>query len=147
MLADLSGFPDSRERRKIAKLMTEVLSDATRETDIKGWHTEDQILGVLFTEMGGRQTSLSMMPGCVIDKCLERLSLHLGTEMLRCVKLTWHLFPTQLPERNADRQSDLNTEPFVVERARRRRVDLFARQVMNVITSLFTFTLFVSVFV
>jgi hypothetical protein len=40
MLADFSAFTDVSERQKIAKSMTEVLSVATRDTDVKGWHAE-----------------------------------------------------------------------------------------------------------
>jgi len=78
MLADLSAFVDVSERQKIAKSMTEVLSDATRDTDVKGWHVDGLVIGIMFTVMTGKEASSLMVQRYVVNKCLRSLESHLG---------------------------------------------------------------------
>ena len=51
MLADLSAFTDESERQKIAQSMMDVLSNVIRDTDVKGWHVDGLVIGIIFTEM------------------------------------------------------------------------------------------------
>jgi len=89
MLADLSAFTDVSERQKIAKSMTEVLSGATRDTDVKGWHVDGFVIGIMFTEMGGKEGTLPLERRHVTKKCLGRLQSHLGEEAFSRIQIDW----------------------------------------------------------
>ena len=88
MLADLSAFVDVSERQKIAKSMTEVLSDATRDTDVKGWHVDGLVMGIMFTEMTCEEASPSMVKRYVANKCLRSLESHLGMERFSRIQVS-----------------------------------------------------------
>ena len=51
MLADLSAFTDESERQKITQSMMDVFSNVIRDTDVKGWHVDGVVMGIIFTEM------------------------------------------------------------------------------------------------
>jgi hypothetical protein len=88
MLANLSSFDDIAERQNIAKSMTDILSDITRDTDIKGWHVEGLVIGILFTEIGKEKT-IAFTLRRISNKCLKRLQLQLGEETLSRIQINW----------------------------------------------------------
>ena len=67
MLADLSAFSDVSERQNVAKSIAEVLSETTRETDVKGWYVDGLVIGCLFTEMAGKEAILPFPQQCIIS--------------------------------------------------------------------------------
>jgi len=84
MLADFSAFVDMYERQKIAKSMMDAISDVTRDTDVKGWHIDGLVMGIMFTEITGREATAH-----VVDKCLGSLSSHLGMDRLSRIQISW----------------------------------------------------------
>ncbi len=95
MLADLSDLPERSERMKIADMIMEVLPKVTRETDVKGWHEHDSVIGVLFTEITGKDTASRFALRHLVHKCPRVLSAHLGTERFSRIKIRWHVLPAQ----------------------------------------------------
>ena len=59
--------------------MRDALSEITRDTDIKGWHVDGLVIGIMFTEMGKGATSPSVLKR-IADKCSRHSSSHLGVE-------------------------------------------------------------------
>ena len=143
MLADLADFQGIRERLKIAKVMMEALSDITRETDVKGWYVEDSVIGVLFTEMAGRESAFPFTPRHVASKCVGRLRSSLGADSFSRIDITWHVLPEEFPGRNADEGSGQEPEsPATGVRPTKRRVELVGKKLVDVIGSIFATMLF-----
>jgi hypothetical protein len=88
MLANLSSFNDITERQNIAKSAMDILSDITRDTDIKGWHVEGLVIGILFTEIGNEET-IAFTLRRISNKCLRRLQSQLGEEILSRIQINW----------------------------------------------------------
>lgn len=95
MLADLSAFVDVSERQKIAKSMTEVLSGATRDTDVKGWHVDGFVIGIMFTVMTGKEASLLAVQRYVANKCLRSLESHLGMATFSRIQVSLQLLHSE----------------------------------------------------
>lgn len=89
MLADLSKFTDVSERKNIAKSMMEVFSEVTRDTDIKGWHVGGLVIGIIFTEMAGKEADARLILKHIADKCLWKLESNLGKEKSSCIQISW----------------------------------------------------------
>src|SRR5947207_6474358 len=67
------------------------LSEATRDTDIKGWYKEGSVIGVLFTEIGsadGRAVSSALL-----TKVSKALSDSLRIEEINDISLSFHVYP------------------------------------------------------
>jgi hypothetical protein len=102
MRADLSAFADPSERQKIAKSIMKVLSGATRDTDVKGWHVDGLVIGIMFTETTGNEATWPLPPRSIGDKWLGRLRCYLGVERLSRIRISWQVFPEEFPKLRAD---------------------------------------------
>jgi len=51
MLLDITGMEDGFGRKRTVRRLIKLLHTASREIDIKGWYTKNEILGVLYTEL------------------------------------------------------------------------------------------------
>jgi hypothetical protein len=91
MLADLSAFTDVSKRQEVVRSMMDVLSDVTRDTDVKGWHVDGLVIGIMFTVMTGKEGTLPLEHRHVTKKCLGRLQSHLGAENYSRIQITWQL--------------------------------------------------------
>ena len=99
MLADLSAFTDESERQKIAQSMMDVFSEVTRDTDVKGWHVDGLVIGIIFTEMASKEATSAMVQRYIASKCLWHLKSHLGTEAFSRIQIRWQqLHSEHIPE-------------------------------------------------
>jgi hypothetical protein len=89
MLADLSAFTDESERQKIAQSMMDVLSNVIRDTDVKGWHVDGLVIGIIFTEMAYKGATSKMVQRYVASKCLWHLKSDLGAETFSRIQIRW----------------------------------------------------------
>jgi hypothetical protein len=89
LLADLSAFTDVSERQRIAQSMMDVFSKVTRDTDVKGWHVDGMVIGIMFTEMTCEEVGPSMVQKYVAKKCLRSLETHLGMERFSRIHISW----------------------------------------------------------
>ena len=89
MLADLSAFTDVSERQQIAQSMMDVFSNVIRDTDVKGWHVDGVVMGIIFTEMASKGATFSMVQRYVASKCLWHLKSHFGAEAFSRIQIGW----------------------------------------------------------
>lgn len=89
MLADLSAFTDVSERINIAQSMMGVFSEVTRDTDIKGWHVDSSVIGIIFTEMTGKEATSLPALRRIANKCLWLLQTNLGVETISRIQIIW----------------------------------------------------------
>jgi len=89
MLADLSAFADVSERQKVATSMMDALSEVTRDTDVKGWHVDSLVIGIMFTEMANKEAASPMVQRYVASKCLSRLKSYLGVKTFSRIQISW----------------------------------------------------------
>jgi hypothetical protein len=89
MLADLSAFADVSERQKVATSMMDVFSEVTRDTDVKGWHVDGLVIGIMFTEMAHKEATSPMVQRYVASKCLSRLKSYLGVKTFSRIQISW----------------------------------------------------------
>ena len=73
MRADLSAFDEPSERQKIAALVMHTLSQVTRETDIKGWHVNGTVVGILFTQLKEQGKDRKTTAQRIVNKCSRSL--------------------------------------------------------------------------
>jgi lipopolysaccharide/colanic/teichoic acid biosynthesis glycosyltransferase len=76
-----------------ARMLT-ALSGATRDTDIKGWHTEAATIGVIFTELGADADGRAVA-NALLTKVAGALSSVLSITEINEVKLSFHVFPEE----------------------------------------------------
>jgi hypothetical protein len=90
MRVDLSDFQNLPEREKVAQSIMDALSSVTRDTDVKGWHVDGLIIGILFTEMGKTPTS-PYVKTYIEHKCIRALQSHLAMKEFSRIHVSWQL--------------------------------------------------------
>ena len=88
MLADLSAFTEVSERQKIAKSMMDVFSKVTRDTDVKGWHVDGVVMGIMFTEIANKESTSQLVLSRIAKKCLRRVQSRLGEERYSRIQIS-----------------------------------------------------------
>ena len=114
MTLGLAGPRDDENKRFFAVRAMETLSSETRETDIKGWYRNGEVLGVIFTEMA------HIDPHLLEEKVRWKLQ---GTKLGRQVGAVAIAF-YQYPEPNQDPGDDGSWAAnfdFYPDRARKER--------------------------
>jgi hypothetical protein len=86
---DLSAFSDVSSRQKIAKSIMDVLSDVTRDTDVKGWYVDSLVIGIMFTETDGKEATSQCARKQVASKCLMSLMSRLGVDSYSRIQIIW----------------------------------------------------------
>ena len=109
MLLDLTNVATD-EKNDVIGTIDAVLSDSTRETDLKGWYKHDTAIGVLFTEIG--DIDVDALKQKICGALYERLN----TDQVDSIDVSFHIFPE-----NPDRQqpNGLHREVFYPDRAGR----------------------------
>jgi lipopolysaccharide/colanic/teichoic acid biosynthesis glycosyltransferase len=145
MLADLTAFEDSADRREVAKLMCNALSSVTRETDVKGWYLNDSVAGIAFTDMAEKMKKPEDNREKIIHKCTGSLSTSLGLKMFSKITLSWQIFPEEFPVdgvADCDQKTHLN----VRSGGRKQGFLLRAKRFIDVLGSLFAIIWFAPIF-
>jgi len=91
MLLDASDLEAERRKGGFNKQLVEIISSVVRESDIIGWYQRDQILGVIFTEIGvNENSSISEVVRC---KVLETLRENIEPSVTAKMVISIHHFP------------------------------------------------------
>ena len=91
MLLDSSAGRTNGHRPDFIERLTMILLDATRETDLIGWHEEGAVLAVIFTEVSleGENPVTEILHGKVVRALQENLDPKLVSKL----HITVHMFP------------------------------------------------------
>jgi len=90
MLLEIGKLLRGGPKEEIFGRILSALSDATRETDTKGWYTAGSVIGVIFTEIG---TTDGNIANALLIKISTALGGALGIEHIREISLSFHIFP------------------------------------------------------
>lgn len=134
LLVDIASVsPDNAWRRTACNVM-QVLSSATRATDIKGWYLYGSVLGVLLTESGGGEEAV--IRGKIRAGLMERLAEG-QTEQ---VALTCYTFPDN--SLNPNNLVDLTLYPDLEKRKRTAPFAQVIKRIMDISGALIGILLF-----
>lgn len=85
----------AKEGRTLEKVLS-ALSDSTRETDVKGWHKDGSVLGIIFTEIVPAEAK--SVANVLSTKVHRVLAAHLGDQARR-VQVSILVFPETWDEK------------------------------------------------
>jgi lipopolysaccharide/colanic/teichoic acid biosynthesis glycosyltransferase len=130
MLVDVKRvLGDGQKNRTLSKVTNAILG-VTRETDIIGWYLEDQLIGVIGTEIGKSK------PKSVQAKMLEKVKAAfleaLPKEKVSQVTVSFHFFPEEWEEGNSDHSANIALYPDLSRKEESRRFELGLKRAMDV---------------
>jgi lipopolysaccharide/colanic/teichoic acid biosynthesis glycosyltransferase len=143
ILALLSGW-DSRDagHSGLVGNVARAISSCTRETDVLGWHDEDETLGLLLTEVGKAD---DQTVGVITQKIAGALQRFVDPAEFSRLELAFHVFPRPSGEDPEDEQEDV-IYPDLSKRTARERCDRILKRAVDIAGSLFALVAFLPVF-
>ena len=127
-----------RSRQILAKVIA-ALQDATRETDVIGWHRNNLSVGVLFTQLAflDQRAVLSAMLSRVSAMLEDNLSL----EQFSQINISFHFFPDNWDRDVSQRPSNPTLYPDFPRKGRLGELANLTKRVMDITGSLFLLVL------
>jgi lipopolysaccharide/colanic/teichoic acid biosynthesis glycosyltransferase len=109
MLVDVKRIISDPQRQRILAGISKAVINSTRETDILGWYLEENLLGVIGTELGGST------PKTVQARMLERLRRGfrevLGPQKTTWIPISFHFFPEEMDEGDTNLSANIALYP------------------------------------
>lgn len=132
MLLDAGANPPAANGRVLEKMLS-ALSLATRDTDVTGWYTKDNVIGVLFTEIN--MDDQGAILGTMMARVSHALQNNLGLDKFNQVSISMHVFPEDWKQDTSGSNPALY--PDLVHHEKARRAELFLKRVVDIAGSLF----------
>lgn len=144
MLLDVTGLLNNGSTPKVLQKILQALSAATRETDIKGWHQDGTVIGVIFTEIGDAEGKV--ITAALSNRITQTLDAALGSTEVRGIKLAFYVFPEDAAVSGMDEWAQSPLYSDVTQEMNRRNADRFLKRALDVVGSLTAMVLFFPVF-
>lgn len=133
MLVDLGDRLPSAGNGKALDNIVAVLSSATRATDVIGWHKDNAVIGILFTEMVIDEHSSIM--STMMTRISTMLSKALSPEQITRVSISLHVFPEEWDFDIRNRPSNPTFYPDLSKIESRRKYAFAIKRLMDIVGS------------
>ena len=138
LLLDTGNLLKAAKARVMPNLLS-AISQATRDTDLKGWYEDGSIVGVIFTEVGNAEDKsvVHSLSSKLTDALYGALSVADVNEM----RFSFHIFPEDW---NCDRSEHPVTTTLRTELAgeiNRKKTSLLAKRLIDIVGSIIGLTL------
>ena len=130
----LEGVKTTGERHPqlLAKTASVVVA-TIRETDIAGWHTDQRVLGIVFSELGtlDKQSAFTALRA----RITTALTAALDHDELHSLHVALHYFPDDLGDDGPDKPPTTPLYPDLAERDSTRKVSRALKRAVDVVGS------------
>ncbi len=123
-------FGATRQKDRTIQALTSSVADATRETDIIGWYLENNLIGVIGTELG--KATNKVVQERFLDKLRNNFESTLGMETSASISVSFHFFPEEYEEGVDDHSANINLYPEFKKRETSKRVPLAIKRCIDV---------------
>jgi lipopolysaccharide/colanic/teichoic acid biosynthesis glycosyltransferase len=126
------ALEEGNKNRTLGKISV-ALTNSTRETDILGWYLEDNLIGVIGTELGEAE------PKAIHERMLEKLrsafQQTVGKEKSSKISVSFHFFPEEYGKGDADSSANVALYPDISRKEDSKKVAFGIKRAMDVVGS------------
>jgi len=116
------------------------LLHSTRETDIRGWYKDGDVIGVIFAEIGAAEgTSVA---NALLSRVTLALSNTLSIEQINEIRISFHVFPEEWDGTGPGGQADSTLYPDLTRDIDRKSTSRILKRSIDIAGSLFGLILF-----
>lgn len=129
MLLEVEGIHRSNARGNLLKKVSHSIALSIRDTDTLGWHKEQSVIGVLFTELSLSE-SISVTK-VIHTRILTVLAMNLAPEELNRVSIRLHVYPDHWA---VDNEHPLSSDlyPDLKQMQARRKISQILKRAMDI---------------
>jgi len=134
MLLDSHLIRENGFQTSMVDTLISAVSEATRETDLVGWHEQGKVLAIIFTELNleGRTPITEVLH----SKMLKALQHHLDHKLVSKLIITAHVFPESWDAGRPDKKlADVKLYPELSEKTTRKHIPTVLKRGMDVLGS------------
>lgn len=135
LLVDIMRIPEE-EQGLTVKTTSHLLKSLTRETDIKGWYRENQVIGVLFTEFNAFDKQ------AIVKKIRSGLERSLPEDQMSKINFSIHDFPYEGEKDQRDQPVHSVLYPDVQKKYDVMRGPYLVKRVIDIVGSIVGLMLF-----
>jgi lipopolysaccharide/colanic/teichoic acid biosynthesis glycosyltransferase len=134
LLLDVGELLKSKHNVQPFYSFVDALSESTRETDVKGWYKDSSVFAVIFTEIGNGDAKA--ITKVLLDKVTNALSSTLRVDHLNDIRLSFHVYPEDIPKSGDGRAPDLTLYPDQIPEHDPKRASRVVKRMMDIFGSL-----------
>lgn len=136
----LGGYQKDRNMNALVA----ALSEASRETDIIGWYLENNLVGVIGTEIG--KASNQVVQDKFLTKIRTAFEQTMGREKSAGVSLSFHFFPEEYSDEGDDHSANITLYPEFQKKENSQRVPRAIKRLIDFLGSTTALLFFSPVF-
>ncbi|MGC2417841.1 MAG: hypothetical protein WA434_08850, partial [Candidatus Acidiferrales bacterium] len=133
MLLDSRLIRDGGFHAGIVETLASAVGEATRETDLVGWHEQGKVLAIIFTELNLEGTS--PITEVLHSKMLKALEHSFDHKLVSKIVITAHVFPESWDVGDPERVADVKLYPDLSEKTSRKRLRTTLKRGMDILGS------------
>jgi lipopolysaccharide/colanic/teichoic acid biosynthesis glycosyltransferase len=134
VLVDVSrNLTGISNKERTVQVLTKSLSEATRETDIIGWYVQNNLIGVIGTELG--DATNEVIQGKFLERLRNIFEMKLGWERSSSISVSFHFFPEESGAGVGDHTANIKLYPEIQKRETSRRVPLAIKRCIDLVGS------------
>jgi lipopolysaccharide/colanic/teichoic acid biosynthesis glycosyltransferase len=133
VLVDVRGAIADNQKNHTLGDLTNTLLGITRETDIIGWYVEDNLIGILGTEIGSAKPK--QIQECLFEKLHGAFREALGPEKSCKIFLSFHFFPEEWEEGDTGHSANIALYPDLARQGHSKKFALGLKRAMDIVGS------------
>jgi lipopolysaccharide/colanic/teichoic acid biosynthesis glycosyltransferase len=133
------------QRHDLLEKVNRVMATLTRDTDVSGWHKDDSVIGVIFTDIPAAEKRVAI--STILARVTDSLNESLSAEDANQISISIDCYPEDWQLELSRRPSNPDLYPDIASRDRSRRVSIVIKRVMDVVGSAIALILFAPVFI
>jgi len=133
VLVDVKRALEEGNKNKTLGKIGAALTNSTRETDILGWYLENNLIGVIGTELG--ETAPKIIHERLLEKLRTAFQLTVGKEKSSKISVSFHFFPEEYGKNDSNSSANVALYPDISRKEDSKKLAFGIKRAMDVFGS------------
>jgi lipopolysaccharide/colanic/teichoic acid biosynthesis glycosyltransferase len=133
VLVDVQKALSNGHKDRTVPALSKALAEGTRETDIMGWYLENNLMGIIGTELG--EATNHVIQDCFLSKLRKVFGVNLGSKNSSGISVSFHFFPEEERKDQNDHSANIALYPEIQKREESKKVSLAVKRCIDIVGS------------
>jgi lipopolysaccharide/colanic/teichoic acid biosynthesis glycosyltransferase len=130
VLVDVQKALSNGHKDRVVPALSKALAESTRETDIMGWYLENNLMGIIGTELG--EATNEIIQDCFLSKLRKVFGSNLGSKNSSGISVSFHFFPEEERKDQNDHSANIALYPEMQKREESKRISLAVKRCIDI---------------
>ena len=133
VLVDVQKALSNVHKDRLVPALSKALAESTRETDIMGWYLENNLMGIIGTELG--EAANHVIQDCFLAKLRKVFGANLGSKSSSGISVSFHFFPEEERKDRNDHSANIALYPEIQKREESKKISLAVKRFIDIVGS------------